>query len=414
MILNVIKENIMKKTVFIYFFLLVTVFPLYLIAQKSTTFFMNSRQSCTIIYASDSKMVLAGNNEDYNNPFTKIWFLPAKDGKYGRVYFGFDSFMPQGGMNDKGLFFDAAFVAKIIDVPMDPSKPVHKGQLILKAMAECRTVEEVLKLFNYYDFSGKGGGQYLIGDRFGNSAIIEPQAVIRKKDNYQIVTNFYQSEIKPEDFTCERYKIASDLFKKSEKTSLELFRSVLAATHQEGKYPTLYSNIYDLKNGLIYLYHFHNFQNVVVLDLKEELKKGVLFYDLPSLFPKTFTANRYLKQKTEEFKKLLKKRGYITDIDPQIIENYAGRYEVPVEMRLPEGSSVKLTRIDNCLTMILSEQYDIKVYKLYPTSETDFFYMHSDGGGFFKISFIEKDAEDAIRFILEKEGQKSTLKRIGS
>ena len=62
--------------------------------------------ACTAFFVSQGDKVLVGNNEDYINPITKIWFEPAEDKKYGRVYFGFDNFWPQGGMNDQGLFFD--------------------------------------------------------------------------------------------------------------------------------------------------------------------------------------------------------------------------------------------------------------------------------------------------------------------
>ena len=33
--------------------------------------------------------MLGGNNEDYYNPLTKVWFIPAEAGTFGRVYFGF-------------------------------------------------------------------------------------------------------------------------------------------------------------------------------------------------------------------------------------------------------------------------------------------------------------------------------------
>ncbi len=68
-------------------------------------------QSCTVFYAADENVALAGNNEDWNNPLTKIWFLPPEEAKYGRVYVGFDDFSPQGGMNDQGLFFDGLAVS---------------------------------------------------------------------------------------------------------------------------------------------------------------------------------------------------------------------------------------------------------------------------------------------------------------
>ncbi|MHC4458411.1 MAG: hypothetical protein ACYS0I_15250 [Planctomycetota bacterium] len=62
--------------------------------------------ACTAFMASESNMVLVGNNEDYNIPHTRMWFIPAKNGQYGKVYFGYENWRPQGGMNDQGLFFD--------------------------------------------------------------------------------------------------------------------------------------------------------------------------------------------------------------------------------------------------------------------------------------------------------------------
>src|SRR5262245_64385994 len=61
---------------------------------------------CTTFLASRGGVVLAGNNEDWTDKHTKIWFHPAAEHSFGRVYFGFGNGFPQGGMNDHGLFFD--------------------------------------------------------------------------------------------------------------------------------------------------------------------------------------------------------------------------------------------------------------------------------------------------------------------
>jgi hypothetical protein len=121
--------------------------------QKAFPIGLDPSQSCTIIYASDGKIALAGNNEDWNRPIGNIWFLPAEKGKFGRVYFGwrFNGVRyPQGGMNDQGLFFDGATAESVV-VPRDKNKIPYEGNLILKAMEECSTVEEALKLYDRYD-----------------------------------------------------------------------------------------------------------------------------------------------------------------------------------------------------------------------------------------------------------------------
>src|SRR5262245_6914450 len=93
--------------------------------------------ACTVFFAFDGKVALAGSNEDWSDPNTQVWFVPATKDSHGIVYFGFgggeyprggvsrhklqipdegitkirpeDLYgLPQGGMNEKGLFFDGA------------------------------------------------------------------------------------------------------------------------------------------------------------------------------------------------------------------------------------------------------------------------------------------------------------------
>ena len=105
-----------------------------------------SSMACTAFMSSEKDMVLVGNNEDYYNPYTRIWFIPAANGQYGRVYFGYDDWRPQGGMNDQGLFFDA-FATAPLEVLRSKEKPKYKGNFFDKFMSECATVEAVLDFF---------------------------------------------------------------------------------------------------------------------------------------------------------------------------------------------------------------------------------------------------------------------------
>ena len=43
---------------------------------------------------------LVGNNEDYWNPNTRVWFEQSEGEKMGAMYVGFDDLYPQGGMNE--------------------------------------------------------------------------------------------------------------------------------------------------------------------------------------------------------------------------------------------------------------------------------------------------------------------------
>ena len=257
--------------------------------------------ACTAFCVSDGDTVLVGNNEDWTAASAVVWFEPAEDGKHGRVYFGFGNLIVQGGMNDRGLFFDY-FATLPLEVSPSKGKKTYEGNLMNKVLEECATVEEALELIGRYDLQFMKTHQTMIADKTGDSAIIEGDNIIRKKGRYQVVTNFYQSRVKNGKYPCERYRIAVDMLENCPEISLDGCRKVLAATHQEGvKYKggvinTVYSNVYDLKKGLVHIYRFHDYLNEVVLDLAEELKKGKHSYDLRLLFPKMHAAESFRRR----------------------------------------------------------------------------------------------------------------------
>jgi tetratricopeptide (TPR) repeat protein len=264
----------------------------------------NSPQNCTILYATDGVTAIAGNNEDGTNPFPIVWFQPGEDGKYGGMYFGFQDFSPgavdwhsrEGGINEQGLFYDFASTDEM-RVPRDPGKP-DCWLLTNKIIKECSTVEEAIELFSEYNFREVWKGHYLIGDRFGNSVIIEPLTFIRGKHKYQIATNFLLSKTDPETSTDERFRVASRLFEQADGISVDLFRHILDKTHM-GDYTgfgsvTLYSYICNLNRGDIYIYNFHNYDALVKLNIHEELKKGAHSILISSLFAhETDEARQY-------------------------------------------------------------------------------------------------------------------------
>lgn len=255
---------------------------------------------CTIFVAGNDQTVLAGNNEDWKNPFAKIWFFPAEQGKYGRVYFGFDNGFHQGGMNDQGMFFDYAATRRL-EVKHRNRREKYRGNLMDKVMEECATVDEALKILNRYDLSFLSRAQVLIADRNGHSVIVEGTAMLPAEKKYQVMTNFYQSTAEIDKPVCHRFETASRMLETGEIT-VELFRSILTATHQRGKYPTQYSNIYDLKNRIVYVYHFHNYDKALKIDLHQALLKGRHSEDLVNLFPKREPYTGYVQKYTRHSK----------------------------------------------------------------------------------------------------------------
>jgi penicillin V acylase-like amidase (Ntn superfamily) len=239
--------------------------------------------SCTIFTVARGGKVLVGNNEDWRDKKTRMWFVPGGKETLGVVYFGFDNLFPQGGMNEHGLFFDANALP-FKDITAGKDRPRYDGDLMSHIMQTCSTVQEAINELSSYDFSHVfARGQFQIADSSGDAAVLEGDAIIRKKNDFIISTNFRQSEHPDGKWPCLRFKRAEEMLKESAgDASLEFCVDILEATAQLS---TQYSNVYDLKNRMIYIYHFHDFQHMLKVDLKEELRKGYHVEQLPSLFP---------------------------------------------------------------------------------------------------------------------------------
>jgi penicillin V acylase-like amidase (Ntn superfamily) len=259
---------------------------------------------CTLFYAAEGDSVLGGNNEDWHVPLTKAWFVPGRAGAHGVVYVTFsDHRAIQGGMNDQGLFFDFLAV-KPRDVKATPSKLRWNAHPLREIMKQCASVDEAVAMLEAHDRAFMRRICIFLGDAQGNSAIVEAEAVVRKQGKHQVATNFRQSLIPPAKATCWRYRTADRMLSQANEFSVDLFRRICAAVHQEGKNSTLYSTVYDLKRKIIYLYHFHDFENVVVFDLEEELAKGERVLEMPSLFPAKPDYERFRRDSATELRQL--------------------------------------------------------------------------------------------------------------
>jgi len=242
---------------------------------------------CTIVMAARNGLVLVGNNEDRNHPETVVTFIPASDKYYGRVIFGYDDSPVQGGMNDQGLFIDANALAPTGWKP-DPNKPTFMGNIMMVILGTCATCEDVKAFFEKNNFPVLERVRFPVADRSGASMVVEHgqgRVQFVKSDAwYQIATNFVMSNVKNGNYPCWRYRAADKILSDAKELSVDLIRDVLDETHQEGQALTVYSNIYDLKKGIIYVYNLRNFEEVVVMNFSEELKKGERRLELPSLF----------------------------------------------------------------------------------------------------------------------------------
>jgi hypothetical protein len=242
---------------------------------------------CTIVMAAQNGLVLVGNNEDRNHTQTIVTFVPTTGKYYGRIVFGYDDAPVQGGMNDQGLFIDANAVSPTGWKP-DSGKPTFPLSTMVTVLATCATCDDVRAFFEKSNIPSLAKARFPIADRSGASMVVEygrgRVQFVRSDTWYQIATNFVMSNVRDGNYPCWRYRKADQIFSEARELNVELVRKALDETHQEGGALTVYSNIYDLKKGIIYLYNLRNFDQVTVVNLSEELKKGERVLELPSLF----------------------------------------------------------------------------------------------------------------------------------
>lgn len=251
--------------------------------------------ACTIFNVSDGGKTFVGNNEDGDNQNTNAWFLPAEDGKFGAVLFGYEDAWAQGGMNDQGLFMDWA-VTQTQQLTPSPEKANYKGVSSLlyypnfneKVLRECSNLEEALDMYSKYNEPSFAYAHVMIVDKTGASAVVELYKgqinVLKKEGNYQFMTNFNLSISKLSGYKDPRYSTLEEKLDDNSDVTVDNFRSLLGAVKQD---VTVYSNIYDLNTGNIYLYYKGNFDKVIKFNLYDELKKGKHIYNMKTLFSYT-------------------------------------------------------------------------------------------------------------------------------
>ena len=307
----------------------------------------SSALPCTGFLVVGNGQVLFGNNEDYWNPETRVWFVPAVGERRGVMYLGFDNGFPQGGMNDAGLAFDG-FATSPNPLTEQKGKRTFRGNPISEAMETCSTVDEVVAFLEGVDLSRQlTRAMLFFADASGDSVIVEGDTFIRKDGEFQAITNFYKSAQEDDLEQCPWYAAAVGILEARQETSLEVCERALSASVQRGRrVASLYSNVFDLKTRTAHIYLHYDFEHPVVLDLAEELAKGKRTLRLPDLFPPNAVFEEYAAYLTMTIaERIAARRG--PALTPEELKAFEGDYTLEIEggqfeisIRADQGSLV--------------------------------------------------------------------------
>ncbi len=326
--------------------------------------------SCTIFCAASDNLVLVGNEEDYYNYPAKIEINPPTANKYGTIYFGFyDSpYIPFGGVNSEGLFFDVAAYenrpAIINQFPTDKYTYTYQSghSLFVEMLESCSNVEEAIDLLNQYNSIVYSWGHILIADKSGASAVVEwgngELVIIRNTANYQVATNFNFTDPSWGTYPCYRFDAATQMLIDNPDISVRYFVDILNAVHKSN---AIYSNIYDLTNGNIYVFLYHGLENFILLNMNEEFSNG---------YRRTTLAQLFYEREIHSISQLDISDGQEPKVEFQLSQNYPNPFNpnTNIQYSIPNESMVTIKVFDLLGNQIKTLVNEYKVSGLHNVS----------------------------------------------
>lgn len=251
---------------------------------------------CSMFKMTHKGRTIVGNNEDWVSPNSEIWFEPKIQNAYGVAYVGFINRFPQGAMNEAGLVFDG-FATPELPVTKQPGK-IEKPviEIVQHVMSSYDNVHQVKDYLSTIDMSFLTSSVMMFVDKTGEYLLVEGGALTLGKQEYYIQSNFNptKSTVEEDKKKLDYYMNGVNFLKTNHPNGTSLFcSSVMDKMHVKD---TQYTNVYDLSKGTIQLFFHHDYEHSVMINLKEELKKGIHSYMMAELFPASSEGVAFYKR----------------------------------------------------------------------------------------------------------------------
>lgn len=339
-------------------------------------------EPCTVFKATKDGRTIVGNNEDWEDVPTRVWFLAPQEGVFGRVLFGFVNGWAQGGMNNQGLFFD--WVAGYsTGWTRSPDLPDFFENISEKILEEASTVDEALALCGRYNIDGFNAARMMLVDRNGDSAIVGFEEgrlrVWRSDDSLQTIG--------------ARAETADRLLRAGANITVDGFAEILSACRLQGRFQTRYSNVYDLHEGVVHVYAPKGSEQDVVLNLEAELGKGNHFYDLSRI-----------RDQISQPPMVDHKTAAAVEISPTSAAAISGTYRGSKSTQ----QAVRIAMEDGTLYLWPVAGQDRK-FRLFAASE-DVFFVRCIAGRF---TARREPSGSITGLLMEQAGHQNLLERVG-
>lgn len=254
--------------------------------------------SCSMYKITINGKTIVGTNFDAYYLTPTIWFENATNNKaYGAGFSGgrqdgINGIAPQSGMNVEGLSFSrlASPTPKTGITILKNKKQITNPTLYLKdILHNCKNVDEVKEYISKYDFSYFLQDVFIYIDKSGKYLVVEPYTMTVGNDTKYVLSNFCPS-VTTDKYAnnLERYHNGVEFLKNKMDTTLAFTTALIDTMHVCRKKVgdgTLLSSIWDLNQGVITMYFYHDFKHPVQFNLKDELNKGDHILDILKLFP---------------------------------------------------------------------------------------------------------------------------------
>ncbi|MBK9481783.1 MAG: hypothetical protein IPO02_07335 [Bacteroidetes bacterium] len=269
--------------------------------------------ACSMYKLTIDGKTMVGNNEDSWGMDARIWFEKSTQNQFGAVYVGYRrNEKPDGAMNEYGLVFDAFTMPHKSNIhDKDTTKKDFAYNHLKKIMQQCKTVDEVyifLNNLNLHILNGSplfNGGMLLFADKSGKYLVVEANKMTLGNDDTFLLANFSVADTKDlSTIKIERYCKGLDFLKNKKVENNLAFCTALSDTMSVHRSKigdgTLYTTIYDIENGLIHTYFFHDYNRRITFNLKDELAKGNHSLNFDELFPDNTNYHRFVQYKTPQ------------------------------------------------------------------------------------------------------------------